>query len=43
MISEPRCVAPTGDRCGEGVAWQESMVRFLDRHQSLPDSPLYTC
>ena len=24
MISEPRCVAPTGDRCGEGVVWHES-------------------
>jgi sugar lactone lactonase YvrE len=24
MISEPVCVAPTGDRCGEGVIWHEA-------------------
>lgn len=24
MISKPVCVAPTGDRCGEGVIWHEA-------------------
>jgi sugar lactone lactonase YvrE len=24
MIAEPICVAPTGDRCGEGVVWHEA-------------------
>ena len=24
MISEPICVAPTGDRCGEGAVWHEA-------------------
>ena len=24
MISEAICVAPTGDRCGEGVLWHEA-------------------
>jgi sugar lactone lactonase YvrE len=24
MISRPICVAPTGDRCGEGVVWHEA-------------------
>lgn len=26
MNSEPICVAPTGDRCGEGVIWHETHV-----------------
>ncbi len=24
MISQPICVAPTGDRCGEGIVWHEN-------------------
>ena len=24
MISEPICVAPTGDRCGEGAVWHQA-------------------
>jgi sugar lactone lactonase YvrE len=45
MTSKPLCIAPTGDRCGEGVVWHEAHAalywtdinRFLIHRLSLPD------
>src|SRR5947209_18137134 len=37
MNSEPICVAPTGDRCGEGVIWHElhAAVYWVDINRFL--------
>jgi len=50
MICEPVCVAPTGDRCGEGVVWHEAHAavywtdinRFLIHRLNLHDESVRT-
>jgi sugar lactone lactonase YvrE len=50
MIFEPICVAPTGDRCGEGVVWHEAhravywtdINRFLIHRYTLADKCVRT-
>ena len=37
-VEEAVCVAPTGDRCGEGPVWHAARASdLLDRHKPLSD------